>query len=106
MLDLNGTLTDPAGNAVSMTKLKGILVVNSSEASSTGITFGPGASNPVTTVFAATNDLLNILNGGAVVIVAPTTNGYALTAGSADSFTITNTDGSNAATVYVVFFGE
>ena len=100
-IDLAGALKDPAGDLVTLTKVKGFIVKNTSTVGD-GITVG----GTFATWLAAAGDAVKVMPGGSLVISNPTAAGYAVTAGSADLLTLTNLDAVNAQTYEVEVLGE
>ena len=100
-VDLAGALKDPAGDAVTLTKVKGFIVKNTSTTGD-GITVG----GTFASWLAAGGDAVKVMPGGSIVVSNPTADGYAVTAGSADVMTLTNLDSVNAQTYEVEVLGE
>lgn len=101
------SLTDPLNAAVAFTKVRALFVFLSTDTTSSGIEVGPkGATNPVAAWWSDTSDATKLVNGGGLGLFAPTVAGYAVAAGLADRFKITNLDATNSATVFVVILGE
>ena len=106
-IDLAGSLTDPAGNTITWTKLMGLIIILDDETTATSISVGPySGSNPLAGLFADASDLLKIYNGGSMCWMTPAATPVTVTGGSADALRIVNNDASNAATVYVAFLGK
>lgn len=99
-IDLAGTLTDPAGDTITMSAVKAILVKNTSS-SGDGISVGGSFD----TWLGASGDLVKIMPGGALLVTNPTAAGYAVTADSGDTITLTNLDSEDAQTYEVLVLG-
>lgn len=98
--DLSGSLTDPVKNAVVFTKVRGVMVHHS----------GTSVSSGIKALDTVTNGLMqypeDLGPGGVFMWVNPSSAGKTVTNSSADIVKVTNNDGTNAATGYVVFLGE
>ena len=99
-IDLAGVLKDPAGDVVTMTKVKGFIIKNTSSAGS-----GIQVDGTFDTWLKAASDGVKIMPGGSLTISNPTAEGYAVTAGSADIITLTNL-GATTQTYEVEVLGE
>lgn len=95
-LDLAGGLTDALGATVTNARIKLIYIKNNATTAGYFLEVGGAASNPISTIFAATNDILKIPPGGELWLKASDATGWAVTAGSADVLRIRN---GNAATL-------
>lgn len=93
-LDLNASLTDAFGNSITCTKLKA-LIVKAATGNTNNVLVG-GGSTTITTIFSATNDQAIVRPGGIFIFTAPDATGAALTAGSADVLSVTNSSGSTS----------
>lgn len=101
-IDLAGVLTDPGGDGITFTKVKGFIVKNTS-------TSGDGLQVDGTfdTWLKASGDGVGpIMPGGFLAICNPSAAGYAVTAGTGDVITLTNLDSVNAQTYQVEVIGE
>jgi hypothetical protein len=94
-LDLAGGITDALGATVTLVRVKGLLICNDS--TSETLTVGAGA-NPWITWLNASGDAVKVAPGGTLLLVAPDATAYAVTAGTGDTLTVTNSGG--AATIY------
>jgi hypothetical protein len=103
-LDLAGSLTDAFGNTITFTKIKALLVVAASGNTNDVVVGGAGA-NGFDSWVSATGDSVLVKPGGCLLIVAPDATGYAVTAGTGDLLTITNSAGSTSVTYDVVIAG-
>lgn len=107
-IDLAGGLTDEEGNAITMARLKGIMVFNFDSDST--LTLRQPASNPVASLFAGGSgggvlvpSARSADDPGFVAIHIP--DGLAVTAGTGDLIELVNGDGSNAADCYLAVYG-
>ena len=99
-IDLNASLTDVFGQSVTCTKLRA-LIVKAATANTNNVLIG-GGSTTMTTLFTATNDQLILRPGGVFIFTAPDATGAAMTAGSSDLLTFTNSAGSTSVTYDLV----
>lgn len=93
-LDLNASLTDAFGASFTCTAVKA-LVVHAATGNTNNVLVG-GGSTDITTIFSDTSDRLIIRPNGTLMLTAPDTTGYAITAGSADQLTFANSGGSTS----------
>jgi len=91
-IDLAGVLTDPAGDVITFSKVKGFIIRNT-EAVGVGTGFEVGG-NFASWVKAAGDEVV-VHPGGFVAIGDPGADGYAVTADSADTITLTNLDATD-----------
>lgn len=99
-IDLYGALTDAFGQTLNFTKIKALYIEN---LSASDILRVGGGSNALVNWIQTSGDQVNIGPGGAMLLVCPKTAGYAVTAGTADILTITNTGtGSNSYKIVVI----
>lgn len=101
-LDVAGGLVNAFGETITLTKLKAVYIENTHATLS--LRLGAAGTNPISSLFAATNDILIIPAMGSVLLIAPDTTGYAVTAGSADVLRVANPGGS-AVTYKIVLVG-
>lgn len=102
-LDLAGVLADAFGAPLTFTKVRAIAIAASSANAST-IKMGAGTA-PMGTLFGANTERLVIRPGGFVLITAPDATGYAVTATTADTLTISN-DSASLSAYDIVIVGE
>ena len=102
-LDLSGSLTNGLGQTVAFTSVKMLYIRNRSTTGS--MVIGNAASNVWATMFGADNDTITIRPGGVFLIACSDATGYAVAAGTDDSFKIANSDGSNSLTYDIVIVG-
>jgi len=102
-LDLAGTLTDQFGATITMARIKGI-VITAAVANTNNVNVTRPASNGVP-IFLAAGDGVPVMPGGKFEWWSPNATGVAVTAGTADLITITNSAGSTSVTYDVVIVG-
>lgn len=90
-LDLSGVLVNVFNQTLLFTNIR-LLSMRSPSTNVNTIRFGPGSSNGWTTAFGDASDRLVLRPGGCIILVAPDPNGYAVTAGTGDILTVTNTN--------------
>lgn len=98
-IDLAGTLTDIFGATLNLTCVKGIYI-EADASNAADIKIGPPASNGFLGPFGAASTTVAVKPGGKVMFLAPLT-GWAVTAGTGDLLTITNT-GAAATALYTI----
>ena len=103
-LDLAGGLTDAFGNAITFTKIKAIMV-QASAANTNDVLIGGAAATGFSSWVGDATDVVKVKPGGLFLIVAPDTNGYGVTAGTADLLKIANSAGSTGVTYKIVVIG-
>ena len=94
-IDLAGSLVDSFGTTLTFARVK-LIYVFSAVANGGLIQVGGAGSNTFVNWVANATDIINIRNGGAMMLTAPDATGYAVTAGTGDILQINNTDGSSA----------
>lgn len=102
-LDLAGVLTDALGTTITMAKIKAI-VVRAAAANTNNVNVTRPAANGVP-LFLAAGDGIPVLPGGVFLWVAPNLAAIAVTAGTGDLITFTNSAGSTGVTYDVVIIG-
>lgn len=102
-LDVAGSLTGAFGNTLTFARIKAVLVVASS-ANTNDVQVTRPASNGVP-LFLAAGDGLAVKPGGLFLWVAPDASGVAVTGGTGDKITVTNSAGSTSVTYDVVIVG-
>lgn len=103
--DLAGSLADWFGTTISMVRVKTIFCALSTATTASSIAFG-NATNPLINWISAATSTIKILNGGCFLLASTGATGYAVTAATGDIVKILNNDGSNTATINVVFIGS
>lgn len=102
-LDLAGSLSSALGATLTFARLKAILVVAAST-NTNNVNVTRPASNSVP-LFLASNDGIAVRPGGLFLWVAPDSTAAAVTAGTGDLITFTNSAGSTSVTYDVVLIG-
>ena len=102
-LDLAGALTDKFGNTITMARIKGI-VVTAAAGNTNNVNVTRPGSNGVP-IFLAAGDGVPVVPGGKFEWWAPSAAGIAVTAGTGDLLTITNSAGSTGVTYDVIIVG-
>lgn len=102
-LDLAGVLTDAYGATITMARVKA-LVVSAAAANTNNVNVTRPASNGVP-LFLAAGDGIPVRPGGTFAWIAPDATGIAVTAGTGDLLTFTNSAGSTSVTYDVVIIG-
>jgi len=109
-LDLSGVLTSAFKDTVLFTKVRLIMIRNTSTESS--LLVGAAASNPLASLFGATTHQIRVPPAGAtypglLVVTAPTATALAVAAGSADVLRIAHgAEGTTAITYHITIIGE
>lgn len=102
-LDLAGVLTDPYGASITMARIKA-LIVSAATGNTNNVNVIRPASNGVP-LFLAAGDGIPVRPGGVFAWIAPDATGIAVTAGTGDLITFTNSAGSTSVTYDVVIIG-
>jgi len=103
-LDLNASLTDSFGASVTCVALKA-LIVKAATGNTNNVLVGAGNST-ITTIFSATNDQLIVRPGGVLMLTAPDATGAAITGGSADVLSVTNSAGGTSVVYDIIVLCE
>jgi hypothetical protein len=102
-LDLAGSLTGAFGTTLTFARIKG-LIVAAAAGNTNNVQVIRGASNGLA-VFLANGDGLSVRPGGIFAWFAQDATGIAITAGSSDILTITNSAGSTEVSYDIVIIG-
>jgi len=102
--DLAGVVENVYGTVISFAEVQ-FLAIQSSGSTGQNLTIGKAASNPVTTIWSGSS-AVEIVPGGGTLFKDGGTDGYAITAGSADSIAVTNTHGSASITYTLLIVGR
>lgn len=102
-LDLAGSLTDVFGNTITFARIK-LVMVTAAAANTNNVNVTRPAANGVP-LFLAAGDGIPIRPGGGNIWWAPDSTGVAVTAGTGDLLTFTNSAGSTSVTYDVVIIG-
>lgn len=117
-LDLAGGLTDPFGDTITFTKIKALLVLNTSDELSTPtdaeIQVGGGDTGDgtnawdtwITSTAADGSEAVKVPVGGGHMLFNRLAAGFAVTAGVGDLLRIKNNDGSDQAQYQIMVVGE
>lgn len=102
-LDLAGVLTSALGATLTFARIKAV-IVSAASTNTNNVNVTRPASNGVP-LFLAASDGLAVRPGGAFVWVAPDATGVAVTGGTGDLLTFTNSAGGSSVTYSVVLIG-
>lgn len=102
-IDLAGSLTGAFGTTLTFARIKG-LVVAAASGNTNDVQVARGSSNGFTMFLAASDGFL-VKPGGHFSWWAPGATGVAVTAGTGDILTITNSAGSTSVTYDIVILG-
>lgn len=102
-LDLAAGLTDPFGASITFTKVRAIIVV-AAVGNTNDVQVTRPAANGVP-IFLAAGDGVPVVPGGVFIFIAPNANGIAVTAGTGDLLTFTNSAGGTSVTYDVFILG-
>lgn len=102
-LDLAGALTDVYGQTVSFARIKAVIVVAAS-GNTNNVNVTRPASNGVP-LFLAASDGIAVLPGGVFLWAAPSAAGVAVTGGTGDLLTLTNSAAGSSVTYDIYILG-
>lgn len=102
-LDLAGSLTGPFGNTLTFARIKAV-IVKASSGNTNDVQVTRPASNGAP-LFLAAGDGVALPPGGLFAWVAPNAAGAAVTAGTGDLITVTNSAGTTGVTYDVIVIG-
>lgn len=102
-LDLAGVLADALGTTLTFARVKAV-IVSAAEANTNNVQVTRPASNGVP-LFLAASDGIAVRPGGVFAWIAPDATAVAVTAGTGDLLTFTNSAGSTSVTYSVVIVG-
>ncbi len=103
-LDLAGVLTDAFGNLLTFAKVR-VILIYALPANTNNVLVGGAASNGFITPFNDATDIAVVKPGGMLLMIAPDTNGYAVTAATGDLLKITNSSSGTSITYDVIILG-
>ncbi len=103
-LDLAGVLTDVFNNVITFTKIK-FIIVKAAATNTNDVMVGGHASAACFSMFNAATDKLRIKPGGFVVLVAPNSVGFAVTATTADMLTVGNSSSGSVVDYDIIIGG-
>jgi hypothetical protein len=104
-LDLAGGLTDALGTALTFTAIKAIRV-RAAAGNTNNVVITRPASNGFAGPFLAAGDGISVPPGGAALFERSDAAGWAVTAGTADLLTITNSGAGTGVTYTIELIGE
>lgn len=102
-LDLAGGLTDPFGATITFTKIKAITIL-AAAANTNSVQVTRPSSNGLP-LFMAASDGIALTPGASMTVVFPDANGIAVTAGTGDILTVTNSAGGTSVSYTVIIAG-
>ncbi len=103
-LDLAGSLVDAFGNTLTFARVK-FVIVYAAEANTNNVEVSVAAANGWSTWAAAASDTVVVRPGGFFVLGASDATSYAVTAGTGDLLTITNSAAGTSVEYDIVFVG-
>jgi len=103
-LDLAGVLTDAFGNLITFTKIKAI-IITAAAGNTNDVIIGNHATAACLLFFGAATHTAAIKPGGALMVVAPDVNGFAVTATTADMLKVLNSAGTTSVTYTIAIIG-
>jgi len=103
-LDLAGGITDPYGTAITMARVKAIIIV-SAAANGDVINVGGAAANAFASWVGDATDKIVLRPGACFALAATEATGYAVTAGTGDLLKIENADSGDSATYDIIIIG-
>jgi hypothetical protein len=104
-LDLAGSLVDPLGTTLTFAKIRALLIY-AAAANTNLVNVGGAASLGFTTWVGDVTDVVKIRPGGLFLLTAPDATAYAVTAGTGDLLTITNSSSGTGVTYDIVILGS
>jgi len=102
--DVAGGLTDALGATVTMTKVKGI-AIKAASTNTNNVVVGGATSNGLVNWVGDATDVINIRPGGCLVLIAPDSTGYAVTAGTGDLLKISNSSSGTPVVYDIALLG-
>lgn len=103
-LDLAGGISDAFGAALTLTKVKALLI-KAAATNVNDVVVGGAASNQFLTPFGAGTDKVKVKPGGTLVLIAPDATGYGVTAGTGDLLRVANSGAGSTVTYDIVIVG-
>jgi hypothetical protein len=104
-LDLAGTLINALGATISFAKVRALMVF-AAASNINDVLVGGVASNGFIAPFGSATDKVKVKPGGAMILLAPDVNGYAVTAATADLLQIANSAAGTTVTYDVIVIGS
>lgn len=102
-LDLAASLTDSFGATITFARIKAI-IISAASGNANNVNVTRPASNGVP-LFLAASDGLAVRPGGLFALVGPDATGVAVTAGTGDLLTFTNSAGSTSVSYSIIILG-
>lgn len=103
-LDLAGGLADAFGNTLTFTKVKA-LIVTAAASNTNDVLVGGASSNQLASFFGDATDVIKVKPGGTIMLMAPESAGYAVTAGTGDLLKVANSAGGTSVTYTIIVIG-
>jgi hypothetical protein len=103
-LDLAGSLTNAFGDTLTFTKIKAI-AIHADAGNTNDVQVGGAASNAFNTWVGDDTDIVAVKPGGTLILVAPNSSGYAVTADTGDILKVANSSSGTSVTYTVVILG-
>jgi hypothetical protein len=103
-IDLAGTLTGPLGGTVTFAKVK-LIMVTADEGNTNNVVLGNAASNGFVGPFGAATHTIAVPPGGTVVLAAPGTAGWTVTAGTGDLLRVANSGAGSTVSYKILVVG-
>jgi hypothetical protein len=103
-LDLAGTLVDALGATVTFARVRA-LRIKADAANTNNVVVGGAASNAFASLFGDATDKIVVRPGGLVLVVAPDTTGYVVTAGTGDLLQVANSGAGTGVTYDITILG-
>lgn len=105
-IDLAGSLVSTFGTTITFTSIKAIYIkASSANNSANNVNVARGSSNGFV-LFLAVSDGFALPPGASALFINPNADGWAVTAGTGDILTITNSAGTNSVTYDIFILGE
>lgn len=103
-LDLAAVLTDTYGAAITFARIRA-LVVKAAAANTNNVVVGGAATNTWVGPFGAATHTVAVKPDGLLILVAPDTTGWAVTAGTGDLLRVANSAGGTSVTYDIFLIG-
>jgi hypothetical protein len=103
-IDLAGSLTGPLGGTVTFARVKAIIVV-ADAANTNSVVLGNAASNGFTGPFGAATHTVAVPPGGMLMLVAPGTTAWPVTASTGDLLRVANSGAGSSVTYQILIIG-
>lgn len=103
-LDLAGSLSDALGAAVTFAKVRALLI-EASTGNTNNVVVGGAASNAFVNWVSDATDKVVIKPGGLLLLVAPDTGGYGVTAATGDLLQVANSGAGTGVTYDIAILG-